>query len=85
MYALMHVRNRVDGIGGKSSIVTIKNNSAILVDDHIIEDAEREFKKYESSQSGLLQYVVGYLSESQIDIVTTEARDIRNALKSINH
>jgi outer membrane protein assembly factor BamD (BamD/ComL family) len=84
IYALMHVRDRVDGVGGKSSVVTIYNNESHIVTGDVIEHAEKQFRLYESANAGLLRYVCGYLDEGEMDWVGSQAKKLRDAIKEVN-
>jgi hypothetical protein len=83
VYALMHVRNRVDGIGGKSMVVTIKDNSSSIMPANMIARTEKAFEDYDNAQAGLLQYVVGHLEDDGMGIVGDEAKVVRDELRMI--
>lgn len=84
IYAVMHVRDRVDGIGGKTQLALIRNNEAQYGDSQEIAEIERSFKRYEQLQGSVLQYVVGHWPESESTYITDEARAMRNELSAFN-
>jgi 20S proteasome alpha/beta subunit len=81
IHTLLHVKERVDGCGGKSAVLIIKNNQASLVDQAMIEEVESEFKKYTTVEARLINYAVGTLDQSSLSATIDSAKAIRDKLQ----